>query len=793
MLKNYIISAFRNLVRHRIYSVITILGLGIGLAGCLLIVGYVNNELTFESFHQYGDRIYRIDGLYAIRDSQVSMASIMPALGPALRESVPEIEKVVRIYRFWDLPVELPNGDKITASKAFAAEPEYLEIFTFPLKYGNPGNALTEPFSILISEEIADKYFPDQNPLGMTVTVDDEHELSITGVIKDSPDNSQLKSDFVLSYSTLEQIGQDTKSWTELFSAYTYVLLNSSADPKTVDTKISEVIAAHVGEEEVGHFQLQVKPLKDIYLHSDWSYELPPDGDVAYVYIFAVVAFLLLTIACLNFINISTSQATRRVKEVGIRKVLGAFRSNLVKQHLTESMIVTIISMFLGIALMELAKPQLEIFLERPLELNLTSDPVLILSVFAMIAVVGLISGSYPAYLLSRYTPSAIIRGQILGDASRSTLRRVFVTIQFIIAISILCATIAIHNQVDYSLNTDLGFDEENVVLIDVSAENITYEKQKLLKNEILSGTPVLSAALTYCTPGENRWSLYSMRPENKLDEDPTFMHVISADADLLKTMGLQIIEGGNISNSDAPESKTRILVNKMALDYFAMENPIGFTFHAGERVFTVVGVVDDFHQHSLQHEIMPIGIFPLSAKTRLLAAKLPPGRISETLAEIKQVWEKINPEAVFEYSFLKDSMLENYKAEKKLGTLFTVFSSLTLFVGCLGLFGLAVFSTEQRVKEIGIRKVLGASMVNILGILSRETIFLVIAANIIAWPIAYYIISGWLETFAYKSPIRWQYFVTAGLIALLISLATISYQAVKAAISDPVKTLKYE
>ncbi len=537
---------------------------------------------------------------------------------------------------------------------------------------------------------------------------------------------------------------------------------------------------------------MKLQPLKRIYLYSDLSYELPPSGDPAYVYVFGCIGFMILLIACINFINLSTARVSHRFKEVGIRKTLGAFRSQLTKQFLSESVLLAAVSMLFGLALFEMVRPRLEAFIEQELEINVLGDPVLLLSIFAMIVAVGILSGSYPALVLSRFQPSLVLRGEVFGRGSRSVVRRVLVAFQFLIAIALLCVTFAVYRQIDYALTSDLGFDNKNVLLIE-AGKGISPEKQELVKNEILKGGLASSVTIADCAPGENRHFLYHIRPQNKLDEDPTFLHGIRVDRDYLTAFGIKLAEGRDLFRESAADAGNSILINQAAVRDFEIDEPIGFKFYLGEKAYQVVGVVCDFHSHSFHNRIPPLALFASTDAKRLIVAKLPPAYTSASISGIENVWGTIVPEAPLEYSFLEDVMSENYKSEWKVGTLFTIFSLLTVFVACLGLFGLSAFSAERRTKEIGIRKALGASVANIVRLLSKEIVILVVIAGAVAFPLAYLVISRWLETFAYRADIGWTIFALSGLVVLGIALVTVIYQSAKAALANPVDSLRYE
>jgi putative ABC transport system permease protein len=792
MLKNYIKSAIRSLTRQKLYTAINVLGLAIGLAACLLIIGYVNNELSFENCHQNKDRIYRIDGMYKLGNAQVSMASIMPAVGPAVREAYPDIERVVRIRRLWTVPVEFTDDGISEEREGLAAEPDLLKIFTLPLKEGNPLTALEGPFSVVISEELAKLHFGDQSALGRTIRAKDEFDLQVTGVFQRIPANTQLRTDFVISYSTLEKIGMDTQSWTELFQDYTYVLLREGADPTEVEQKIPTLLKQNLDEKKAENYILQLQPFKRIYLYSNLSYELPPSGDPVYLYVFGCVAFLILLIACVNFINLSTARVFHRLREVGIRKVLGALRLQLVRQFLSESILLTIVAMVFGIALFEMARPQLETFVRHQLEIDILGDPMLLLAMFAMIIAVGVLSGSYPAFVLARFQPSFILRGEILGAGSRSFLRRILVAFQFVIAIALLCVTFAVYKQINYAMTADLGFDNRNILLISAE-EGVSPEKQNLIKDEILRSGLASSVTVTDCAPGEPRHHMYGLRPQDKLDEEASFLHGMRVDPDYLSTFGIELVEGRNFSGESSADAGKSILINQTAVEEFGIEQPIGFKFYLGDKAYQVVGVVRDYHALPFHENIMSMALFAATENRRLIAAKLRADFTSETISETEKIWNRIVPEVPFEYSFLEDVMSESYDNDRRLGMLFSTFSLLTVFVACLGLFGLTAFSAERRTKEIGIRKALGASVANIVRLLSKEIVILVVIAGAVAFPIAYLAISRWLETFAYRTHITFTIFLFSGLVVLIIALATVSYQSIKAALANPVDSLRYE
>jgi putative ABC transport system permease protein len=789
---NYFTIAVRNLVRNRLYSIISIMGLAIGLAGCLLIVGYVSHERSFENCHHNRDRIYRVDGYYVIGDSRVSMANISAPVGPALKEAFPEVEKMTRFRRMWDADVEIRDNLIVTESKLLVTDPEILQIFTIPLTEGSPETALEAPYSIIISEQIADKYFEGQSPLGHTVKVNDQHECQITGVFESLPANTQLHTNFFLSYSTLKNMEVDLENWDDILNDYTYLLLRENTDPAQLEQKIPALLEQHMGE-DAKTFQLQLQPLKRIYLHSHLSYELPPHGNLDYIYIFSCVAVVILVIASINFINLTTARTSHRMKEVGVRKVLGAFRRQLVIQFLGESVLITMVSMVLGIVLFEFALPQLEAFLGRDLAIDIYRNPIILLSILAMIVVVGVLSGSYPALMLAKHRPTVVLRGGTTGKTFKPTLRRILVAFQFTIAIVLVCVTFIIYRQIQYANTKDLGFDKEDVLLL-YSDEEIAPEKLQLVKQEILSNTTALSATALKVPPGGGNYVLYAVRPENSMEEEPILLSMFYVDYDFLSTFKIDLLQGRNFSEEyTQSDESTSIIINQAAIDEFNIDNPIGFKFLATTKEFNVVGVVNDFHNVTLRNQIPPLALRIKHDSNTMLAVKLPPNSQSAAISQIEDTWNRLLPECPLEYKFLGEHLREDYQGDQKMGALFTGFSLLAIFVGCLGLFGLAAFMAEKRTKEIGIRKVLGATVSNIVQLLFKEFLVLVAIASAIACPLAYYLGDMWLESFSYKTHLSWTIFVLSGMLVLAVALMTVSYQAFRAAIANPVDALRYE
>ena len=719
------------------------------------------------------------------------MANIQSALGPALLEEFPEIEAMTRFRVKTDVRITFPDKNLVIEDRLVAAEPALLDMFSMPLKAGNPETALNAPYSLIISQEIGEKYFSNQNPIGQTLSLLDDINFEITGVMKKLPTNTQMHSNFICSYSTLESMGEEVDSWYNILTDYTYLLLRENADPDFIEQKIPALLEKHAAD-EAKNFQVSLQPLKQLYLYSKLSHELPPQGSLNIIYLFSCIAVVILIIASINFINLSTARTSHRMKEVGVRKVLGAYRHQLIKQFLSESVLITIISMVLGIILFELALPLLTTFLGRNITINIYQDPVILSAIIGMIVIVGILSGSYPALLISKGKPYAVLRGGTSKRTGKSTLRRILVVIQFTMAIVLICCTFTIFNQIKYAVTADLGFDEKDILLLNLD-EELTTEKCRLIKSEILQKTNAINASIVANAPGGGGITLTAVSPENKSGEEPKFIHLNNVDQDYLSTFGIELVQGKFFSEEYSSGLAHEVVINETAVKEFDIENPIGFKFMRSENEYTVIGVTKDYHTQSLHDRIPSFALFHAPQYHRLLAIKMPALDQAKTIADIRQVWNDVLPDMPFEYRFLEDKINESYNSERRIGSLFISFSLLTIFVACLGLFGLAAFASEQRTKEIGIRKALGATVANIFGLLSREFLMLVIVANVVAVPIAYYIMNLWLSNFAYRTSIGWFTFFLSAFLAVMISLCSISMQSIKAAIANPVDSLRYE
>lgn len=791
MLRSYLKIALRNLARSRLYTAINVIGLAVGLAGCLLIFAYLRNETGFENGHANRDRIYRVATLYQTGGSNIPSARIMPGLAPALRKECPEVAQATRFRHF--RPLKVQAGRTIFKNETvICAEPELFEIFTIPLVEGSRSSVLAEPSTALVSESAARKYFGDRNAIGQTIKVANQADCRIAGIFRDMPANTQLKCDVICSYVTLKDLGMDIETW-EIFSLYyVYILLRDGADPKALPSKITAMINEHTEEEYAKRFRVFLQPLETIYLHSELSWELFPNGDMNYVWLFSIVALLILVIACANFINLTTARVAHRVREVGIRKVTGASRPQLMRQFLGESILVAAVATFFGLCLFELGHPALESFLGRALAVNVWTDPWFAAAIIGITMVVGVFAGSYPAFYMSRMKPITNLRAAGPTGAGRGLLRRVLVVFQFVIAVGLIFLTIAIHRQVGYFRSLDKGFDADGILMLTLD-DDIPGDRCTLLKERIIQSGAAAEASAMAAAPGRYDLSLTYVKPEHILDQEARIMQIVWVDHDYIPLLGLEMVQGSNLLAPTEGEDSYDIVVTERMLREYEIENPIGFRLMGDDGVFRIIGVIKDFYPYPMTNDALPIALRATPDNFHEVAVKLRQGDIPGQIAGLRQVWEDVFPETPFEFAFLDDIVSRQYDTEAKLGTLFSVFAFLATTVACLGIFALSSFAAERRTKEIGIRKTLGATVASLVRLLSREFIVLVAVANLIAWPAAYYILNLWLQQFAHRMHIGWELFATASTIALAIAVLTVSAQAIKAARANPVETLRYE
>ncbi len=797
MIKNYLKIAFRNIKKHKSYSFINISGLAIGMACCFFIILFVQDELSYDRYHEKADRIYRlVDSLDVPGDFSMHVALSSAPFAPTLKNDFPEVEDAVRFFLGRRRMVSYEDKKYYEDGLIFA-DTSLFNVFTFPLIQGDPNTALEAPNTLVISERIALKYFGTGEAMNKTLKINDQ-EFQVTGVMKEMPKNSHFHADMFASLKTLEKNPALQKSYFQDWvrhEFYTYLLLQKGYPPEKLQAKlpgfIEKYAASQIKTVLGGTLSSRLQPLKSIHLYSNLQLEISPNSDIKYVTIFSVIALFILLIACVNFMNLATARSANRSKEVGLRKVVGANRYQVIKQFLGESLLFTFFALLLALILLMIALPLFNSLTGKEIEVNLLNNFVVLGSVVIILVFVGLASGSYPAFFISRYQPASVLKSSPRVGSTKSFLRKALVVLQFSISIILIISTVVVLDQLDFLRNRKLGFDKEHVVVVPIRDKTIRTNAEAI-KADLMRNPGILNATITIGVPGGiiagDAIQLVTEEGKKTLT-----VRMIYTDHDYLKTMGMEIVKGRDFSKDMSTDSTEAFIVNEAAVREFQLENPLETRFEWHKKKGRVIGVVKDFQFQSLREEINPLIIHIWTSDTYVFAMRIRPENIPGTLAFIENKWRELDPAHPFEYSFMDETFDRIYRSEEKLSQIFSVFSFLAIFIASLGLFGLALYMVEQRTKEIGIRKVLGASIGRIFVLLSREFALLVLVANLFAWPAAYFFMHGWLQNFTYRVNIAPWIFVLSAVLAFAIAMLTISFQAVKAAMADPVDSLRYE
>lgn len=806
MLKSYLTIALRILRKQKIYTIINIAGLSVGMACSLFILLWVWDELSFDRYHKNADRIYRV--VFHKKDAGKEYDSAMsPApLAQALLDEIPEVLQARRISDSFERFFRYED-EGFNESRVVFADPNIFAVLTIPLIQGDPETALNKPYSVVITQSMADKYFVDKDPIGKTLRMEENVDFLVTGVAEDIPPNSHYHFDFIGSLLTYEENMSQEWLWSYL---YTYILLKEGIDPAALEPKLQTIIekyaAPHYTEtfgytyEEgraKGYFSsLYLQPITDIHLHSHMLHEIEPNSDPRYITIFTIIAVFILLIACINFMNLSTARSSIRAREVGMRKVLGAPPAQVVRQFLAESILMSFFSLALALFLVEFFLPLFNRIAAKEINLPFFSQWWILPVTFCVGFLVGLLAGLYPAFFLTSFRPVSVLQGKLQAEFKHPVVRNGLVLFQFAISIILLIGTFVVYSQMQFVRNIQLGFDKEHIVII--PRAHVLGQRQEVFKQEIVKNPAIRSASISSSYPGR----ALAYLTYKKLDVSGNEGHVMGtfiSDHDFAKTYGLELVEGRYFSADSSREEDT-VVLNETGVRLLGLKDPIGMRILGPEkdkyRTLTVIGVIHDSHFHSLHQKIQPIGIRHMTAggtTSRFLSVRLNPGNIHRTLAYLKAKWEEFVAERPFEYIFLDKDLDRLYKTEWRTGQLMTAFSILSIIIACLGLFGLVAFSAEQRTKEIGIRKVLGASASRIVFSYSGEFTKWVVLANVIAWPVAYYVMSRWLENFAFRASMTLWTFVLAAVLVLFIALLTVTFQVVRAAQANPVNSLRYE
>ncbi|MBP1675079.1 MAG: FtsX-like permease family protein [Bacteroidetes bacterium] len=789
MIKNLITTAFRHILKNPGYSILNILGLSLGIASALFLIIYVSDEISYDSYHEKADRIYRVSSKITEPDDQFTWIVAQIPFGPQVANDYPEVESYVRF-------INMPRALYKYEDKEFNEEDFYyvdstlFDIFTYKLVSGDVVSALREPGKIILSETVATRYFGSSDPIGKTLTTGN-NTFEVTGVIEDVPLNSHFRFDALASRSNLPaQIG----SWGN-FGVFTYLLFPEGTDVSAFEKKMQGMYAAYM-EPIFGSLNITIEyilePIKRIHLYSTNANEPVPTGSITYVYIFAIVALFLVLIAAMNYMNLSTARSARRAREVGLRKVVGSHRRLLVAQFLSESIIFTVISLIISIVLLVALMPKFNLLAGKSFDLHVVYHPVVLISLLAVILLVGIIGGSYPAFFLSRFSPVTVLKGEITQGTAGSLFRKILVVIQFTVSVIMIICTLVVFRQLNYLKTMDQGFDQENVVGLQLNGQMAT--KYPVLKLALRENPNIKYVGGTNTAVGEGSGKvLFNVETDQGMSSRGINFAVV--DYDFIETLGIKMVEGREFQEDMPSDTLTGVVVNETFVKRMGWTEAIGKKVELGDENTIrarVIGVMKDYHQTGMYNEIESL-LLVTRPLNNVVYIKLSGENVEETINYIESTWKEVFPDQPFVYTFLSERFGRQFEADEKRGLIFTLFTVLAILIACLGLFGLASYTVEQRTKEIGIRKVFGANEGVILRLISRDFLILTTIAIIIAIPVAYYFMSNWLENYVYPTKIGVPLLVIAGLLTILITFLTISYKAYQAAIMNPADSIKTE
>ena len=819
MIRNYLKVALRSIFRNKLTAFINIAGLALAMTCAVMIYLYVSDELRYDRYNRQADRTYRITRDFLSQDGtpNLQLANVAPPIGPLAKNDFGEIEVMARAINYGFVIGQEENGELkkvFSEDYLFVAEPDIFKIFDFNITSGDREKALERPFTVMLSVTTAKKYFGDQNVIGKRLRAGNQYDLEVTGVYESLPKQSHWHPELLVSFSTLYDTtvygrrGLETNWGNNSFG--TYLLLQEGADAKKLEARMPDFLNKHFGPYAITNYgappdfvaskstTLHVEKVTDIHLNSHRADELESNGSIERVYMMGIIGLFIVLIACFNFINLSTARATMRAKEVGLRKVVGAVKNQLVYQYLSESVLIAFLAMILSLILSFVAIGSLNNFTEKELSLNFIENGNVSIGIVAFAIVVGLLAGIYPAFVISSYKPALVLKGQQGSIKGKGGIRKFLVVAQFSISIALIIATAVTFQQLDYLTSRDLGYDKDKIVTLPYYNE--LSDNYDAFYNELIKSSLIKNAARSTLIPTNrllNSAGPPSIMKGDSLINSSVETKMVYTDPEFFKTYNMQFAAGRDFDKSVKTDDSLAFIVNEAAVDKYGWKNVgegVNKDFAYGGTKGKLIGVVKDFHFESLHQQIVPIVFFQVqSGDYNDLSVKISGDNVQEGVAYLEKVWKGFLPHRPFDYQFLSDRYERLYKAEEKQSQLFTIFSGLAIFIACLGLFGLATFNTLQRVKEIGIRKVLGASVPTILRLLSTEVVTLILIANVIAWPIAWFTMSKWLESFAYHTDMSLVVYLMAAIVALVIALITVGMQTIKAAMTNPANTLRYE
>jgi putative ABC transport system permease protein len=799
MFKNHLLIALRTISKHKIFSAINLFGLAVGIACFTVIMLYIQDELAYDKFHADSERVYRVVKDFVNDDgSKTPDATTPPALAAALQREIPEMEQAVRIFPSWGYKPLLTYGEKTFYEEHFLrVDSTFFEIFSFPFVRGEAKSAFAQPLSIVITESLAKKYFGNEDPMGKGLIFEHQHHLQVSGVVKDVPRRSHFKFDFLIPIRSLSRSFQGNYEmdgdwgW---YNFYTYIKIRPNAAISAIEPKIQKLFKAHQPENDNIYYAQALSGLNGIHLTSHLKWELAPNSDKLYIYVFLTIALFVICIAGINYVNLTTAKSSLRAKEVGLRKVVGAFRSSLVLQFLSESVLMAILAGIVAIGLSEIGLPFFNTLTQKNLSLfSAESRPV-----WALLALVtltlGLASGLYPALYLSSFKPVSALKKLRAAGSTWFDLRKALVVFQFGLAVILIAGVLVIQRQMDFIQSAKLGFDKDQVIVI--RNAGALPNRGEAVRTALAQIPGVSHVAECDGMLGGQNWT-NSLRLKGS--DNSQLVNFLSVGYDFLEALSLELKEGRDFAPEFPADTLDAIILNETAARQLGVPDPVlGQQIVWSEQEDTtyyakVIGVVKDFHYAALREEIKPFAFVITPSRTWLFALKMSGQKLRQTLAQVESTWASLVPGRPFDFYFLDESIDKLYRSEQNFRAIFSTMTLLSLIIACLGLFGLAAFTAEQRTKEIGIRKVLGASVSGLIGLLSQDFVKLVLMASLIAWPLAWYAMKKWLQGFAYRVDMGWWIFALASIIALLIALLTVSYQAFKAALANPVEALRYE
>jgi len=781
MFKNYLMIAFRLIKKNKLFSFINIFGLAIGLATCLLILLWINDELSYDRFHQNGEHVYKVVCSDILANDKYAVTT--PALAPALIQEFPEVVAATRYYELGNLVVKYGDQKSLEDDVAFV-DPQFLTIFSFPLIQGDPQTALSAPLSTVLTESQAQKYFGAEDPVGKTITIAGRYDFKVTGLMEDPPLNSHLRFDMLVPVEFLEEFGWDLEQWDRFFID-TYVQLHPES-PVVEKEKLSGYI--HTKIEDSDNLELFLFPIHDIHLRSSDIGGMGRTGNIKNVYLFSIISLFILLIACINFMNLSTTQSKKRIKEIGMRKVVGASRKDIIKQFYGESILITLVALGLAFILIELFLPVFNGLSGKELRLDFSENYGFFIIVLGIVFAAGFISGSYPALLLSSFKPIEMFRGKwASGSNIQSFSRKFLVVAQFSISIVLIIGTAIVYTQMDFLRHRNLGFDHERIASMELT-RNLR-QKYDVMKTDLLNLSYVSHVTSASKRPFTHISSTDWHSPDNNRYVRLAFTDV---GYDYLETFGLELKEGRFFSKEYSLDENNYIL-NETAVRQMGFANPLGQEIEVFDKKGIVIGVVEDYHYESLHSPVGPLVLRFAEGGQTYLYAKIQPTDLENALKDFERIWNRLELDYPFNYRFFDTDFDGMYRTENRFKKILGYFAIFAVFISCLGLFGLACYLTEQRTKEIGIRKVLGASIPRLILMFSKEFAKWVIFANLIAWPVAYFAMSKWLQGFAYRTGIQIWIFLLSSFLALLIALGTVTVHTTKAALANPAESLKYE